>query len=84
MLGGAEGQVTGGTGRYSGASGGYPTRLKVKFVDGNPVYYDEFYFRFRDVRVANWVLLDPVAPALAAPGPSSSGAIGGRLCSVKA
>jgi hypothetical protein len=53
LLGGAEGQVVGGTGIYRKASGGYSTRLKVEFVDGNPVYYDELYFRFRDVLVKN-------------------------------
>lgn len=53
LLGGAEGLVTGGTGRYAGAGGGYSTRLKVEFVDGNPIYYDELYIRFRDVRVEN-------------------------------
>lgn len=53
LLGGAEGQVVGGTGIYHRSGGGYSTRLKVEFAGGNPVYYDELYFRFRYVRVRN-------------------------------
>lgn len=53
LLGGAEGRVVGGTGIYGSAGGGYSTRLKVEFFQGNPVYYDELYIRFRDVRVRN-------------------------------
>jgi hypothetical protein len=55
LLGGAEGQVVGGTGVYTGASGGYSTRLKVEvdFASGFFVYYDELYFRFREVRIEN-------------------------------
>lgn len=53
LLGGAEGQVVGGTGIYQDAGGVYSTRLKVEFVQGNPVYYDELLIRFRDVRVRN-------------------------------
>lgn len=55
LLGGAEGRVVGGTGLYAGASGGYSTRLKVELDDASGffVYYDELYFRFRDVRVEN-------------------------------
>lgn len=55
LLDGAEGEVVGGTGRYAGASGGYSTRLKVEidFASGLFVYYDELYFRFREVRVEN-------------------------------
>lgn len=50
LVGGAEGQVVGGTGRYRSASGGYSTRLKVETPDfANFTYYDELYFRFRDV-----------------------------------
>jgi len=53
LLGGAEGVVLGGTGLYSRASGGYSTRLKVEidFVSGAFIYYDELYFRFREVAV---------------------------------
>jgi hypothetical protein len=55
LLGGAEGQVVGGTGLYAGASGGYSTRLKVEgdFASGFFVYYDELYLRFREVRIEN-------------------------------
>ena len=55
LLGGAEGIVLGGTGIYAGASGGYSTRLKVEvdFASGFFIYYDELYFRFRDVRIEN-------------------------------
>jgi len=53
LLGGAEGRVAGGTGIYQGAAGKYSTRLKVEFVDGVGVYYDELYFSFRDVRIEN-------------------------------
>lgn len=55
LLGGAEGELVGGTGIYAGASGGYSTRLKVEvdFASGFFVYYDELYFRFREVRVEN-------------------------------
>ncbi len=55
LLGGAEGVVLGGTGIYAGASGGYSTRLKVEidFASGFFIYYDELYFRFRDVRIEN-------------------------------
>lgn len=55
LLGGAEGVVLGGTGIYAGASGGYSTRLKVEvdFASGFFIYYDELYFRFREVRIEN-------------------------------
>ena len=55
LLGGAEGVVLGGTGIYAGADGGYSTRLKVEvdFASGFFIYYDELYFRFRDVRIEN-------------------------------
>lgn len=55
LLGGAEGIVLGGTGLYAGASGGYSTRLKVEidFASGFFIYYDELYFRFREVRIEN-------------------------------
>ena len=52
LVGGAEGQVVGGTGRYAKASGGYSTRLKVEDDGaGNFIYYDELYFRYREVKV---------------------------------
>ena len=52
LVGGAEGQVVGGTGKYRKAGGGYSTRLKVE-DDGNGtfIYYDELYIRFREVKV---------------------------------
>lgn len=55
LLGGAEGIVLGGTGIYAGADGGYSTRLKVEidFETQLFIYYDELYFRFRNVRVEN-------------------------------
>lgn len=53
LLGGAEGLVIGGTGIYDGANGDYSTRLKVEFINGNPVFYDELYISFREVRVEN-------------------------------
>jgi hypothetical protein len=55
LLGGAEGQVVGGTGLYAGASGGYSPRLTVEvdFARGFFVYYDELYWRFREVRIEN-------------------------------
>ena len=51
LLGGAEGDVVGGTGQYGKAGGRYSTRLKVEFDGLNPTYYDELYIRFREVRV---------------------------------
>jgi hypothetical protein len=53
LLGGAEGRVAGGTGIYEGAGGKYSTRLKVEFVGGIAVYYDELYFSFPEVRIEN-------------------------------
>jgi hypothetical protein len=52
LVGGAEGQVVGGTGKYADASGAYSTRLKVE-DDGNGtfIYYDELYFRYREVKL---------------------------------
>ena len=52
LVGGAEGQVVGGTGRYHNASGEYSTRLKVE-ADGTGtfIYYDELFFRFREVKL---------------------------------
>lgn len=52
LVGGAEGEVIGGSGKYAGAAGGYSTRLKVEAdSSGNFIYYDELYFRYRDVKV---------------------------------
>jgi hypothetical protein len=51
LLGGAEGAVVGGTGKYSTASGPYSTRLKVETIGGFFAYYDELFFRFREVDV---------------------------------
>jgi hypothetical protein len=52
LVGGAEGEVIGGTGKYANASGGYSTRLKVEAdFSGNFIYYDELYFRYRNVKV---------------------------------
>jgi hypothetical protein len=51
LLGGAEGLVVGGTGKYSGAGGRYSTRLKVETIGGFFAYYDELFFRFREVEV---------------------------------
>jgi hypothetical protein len=52
LVGGAEGLVVGGTGRFRNAGGAYSTRLKVEDDGtGNFFYYDELYFRFRDVKV---------------------------------
>jgi hypothetical protein len=51
LLGGAEGLVVGGTGRYSSAHGPYSTRLKLETIGGFFAYYDELYFRFREVEV---------------------------------
>jgi hypothetical protein len=51
FLGGAEGLVVGGTGKYRNASGLYSTRLKVETIDGFFVYYDELFFRFREVDI---------------------------------
>jgi len=55
LLGGAEGEVVGGTGKYAGAKGAYSTRLKVEldYASGFFVYYDELLFRFREVRLEN-------------------------------
>lgn len=55
LLGGAEGEVVGGGGAYAGAGGAYSTRLKVEldYASGAFVYYDELYFRFREVRLEN-------------------------------
>jgi hypothetical protein len=51
LLGGAEGLVVGGTGKYSAASGPYSTRLKVETIGGLLAYYDELFFRFRDIDI---------------------------------
>lgn len=52
LVGGAEGVVVGGTGKYVKAGGMYSTRLKVE-ADGEGVfvYYDELYIRFREVLI---------------------------------
>jgi hypothetical protein len=51
LLGAAEGLVVGGTGKYSSASGPYSTRLKVETIGGLFAYYDELFFRFREVEI---------------------------------
>ena len=51
LLGGAEGLVVGGTGKYKDARGPYSTRLKVETIGGFFAYYDELYFRFREVDI---------------------------------
>jgi hypothetical protein len=51
LLGGAEGVVVGGTERYRSAAGPYSTRLKVETIGGFFAYYDELFFRFREVNV---------------------------------
>ena len=51
LLGGAEGLVVGGTGKYRNASGPYSTRLKVETIGGLFAYYDELFFRFREVDI---------------------------------
>ena len=51
LLGGAEGLVVGGTGKYRNARGPYSTRLKVETIGGFFAYYDELFFRFREVDI---------------------------------
>lgn len=51
LLGGAEGLVVGGTGKYVTAGGPYSTRLKLETIGGLFAYYDELFFRFREVDV---------------------------------
>ena len=51
LLGGAEGLVVGGTGKYRTAGGAYSTRLKVETIGGFFAYYDEMFFRFREVEI---------------------------------
>jgi hypothetical protein len=51
LLGGAEGLVVGGTGKYRTAGGAYSTRLKVETIGGLFVYYDELFFRCREVAI---------------------------------
>ena len=52
LIGGTEGIVLPGTGKYKKAGGAYSTRLKLETDElGNIVYYDELYFRFREVKV---------------------------------
>ena len=51
LLGGAEGLVVGGTGKYRTATGPYSTRLKVETIGGFFAYYDELFFRFREVEI---------------------------------
>jgi hypothetical protein len=51
LLGGAEGLVVGGTGKYRNAGGLYSTRLKLETIGGFFAYYDELFFRFREVQI---------------------------------
>ena len=52
LIGGTEGVVLPGTGKYKNAGGGYSTRLKLESDEmGNIVYYDELYFRFRELKL---------------------------------
>jgi hypothetical protein len=52
LIGGTEGVVLPGTGKYRNAGGGYSTRLKLEADEfGNIVYYDELYFRFRELKL---------------------------------
>ena len=51
LLGGAEGLVVGGTDKYKNAGGPYSTRLKVETIGGFFAYYDELFFRFREVDI---------------------------------
>jgi hypothetical protein len=51
FLGGAEGLVVGGTGKYGSAQGPYSTRLKLETIGEFFAYYDELYFRFREVEI---------------------------------
>jgi hypothetical protein len=51
LRGGAEGLVVGGTGKYVSAGGTYSTRLKVETIGGFFAYYDELFFRFREVDI---------------------------------
>jgi hypothetical protein len=51
FLGGAEGLVVGGTGKYRNAGGPYSTRLKVETIGGLFAYYDELFFRFGEVEI---------------------------------
>lgn len=55
LVGGAEGVVVGGTRKFKHACGGYSTRLKLEqsVVGGQPVpvYYDELFFRFKDLSI---------------------------------
>ena len=51
LLCGAEGFVVGGTGKYKNAGGPYSTRLKLETIGGFFAYYDELFFRFREVEI---------------------------------
>jgi hypothetical protein len=52
LIGGTEGLVLPGTGKYSKAGGAYSTRLKLEAnTAGQIVYYDELVFRFREVNL---------------------------------
>ena len=51
LLGGAEGLVVGGTGKYKNADGQDSTRLKLETIGGFFAYYDELFFRFREVEI---------------------------------
>ena len=70
-LGGAEGLVVGGTGKYKNAGGPDSTRLKLETIGGFFADDDELFFRFREVEdrvglVSGWIpcmALDGVAAA---------------------
>lgn len=51
FLGGAEGLIVGGTGKFIAAAGPYSTRLKLETVGGLFAYYDELFIRFREVDI---------------------------------
>lgn len=52
LIGGTEGVVLPGTGKYANAGGAYSTRLKLETDEfGAIVYYDELFFRFREVKL---------------------------------
>ena len=52
LIGGAEGVVLPGTGKYANAGGAYSTRLKLESDEfGAIVYYDDLFFRFREVKL---------------------------------
>ena len=90
LLGGAEGLVVGGTGNYRNAGGPYSTRLKLETIGGVFVYYDELFFRFREVEISSVRLCDErleerclallvVASMLVASGPDAAASEAVRL-----